>query len=76
MVFVWRNKNERRKDKIEKSWQDQKYILLDSGCGSVGWVVASDTFVSRFESSHWQMLLTINCIEKTKIKETEAGNGP
>ena len=52
---------------------------LGSGCDSVARVVASDTRDPRFESSHWQMLFTLNCIktrvEKTKIKEKEAGIG-
>ena len=51
-----------------------------SGCGAVGRAVASDTRGPQFESSHWQnsliYLFTVNCIEKTKIKKKEAGNGP
>ena len=45
-----------------------------SGCGSVGRAVASDARGLRFESSHRQTfisdiyLLTVNYIEKTKIK--------
>ena len=54
-------------------------------CGSVGRAVASDTRCPRFESSHRQKfiynehLFIVNCqlcIEKTKIKKKEAGNGP
>ena len=41
---------------------------------SVGRVVASDTRDPRFESNHWQIIFTINCIQKTKIKE--ASNCP
>ena len=41
-----------------------------SGCDSVGRAVASNTRGPRFESNHQQMLylilLTVNCIEKTK----------
>ena len=33
---------------------------LGSGCGSVGRAVASDTRDPRFESSHQQILFTIN----------------
>ena len=50
-----------------------------SGCGSVGRAVASNTRGPRFESSHWQKfiyiehLFTVNCIEKTKIKEKRPG---
>ena len=52
-----------------------------SGCGSVGRAVASNTRGPKFESSHWHsfmqnILFTFNCIENTKIKEKEAGNGP
>ena len=50
-----------------------------SGCGAVGRAVASDTRGPRFESSHRRNFIhvfTINCIEKTKIKKKEAGNGP
>ena len=36
---------------------------------SVGRVVASDTRDPRFESNHWQIIFTINCIQKTKIKD-------
>ena len=52
---------------------------VGSGCGSVGRAVASDARGPQFESSHRQNIihvLTINCIENTKIKEKEAGNGP
>ena len=52
---------------------------MGSGCGSVGRAVASDTRGLRFESSNQQTfnhIIIINCIEKTKIKKTEAGNGP
>ena len=50
-----------------------------SDCGSVGWAVASETRGPWFESSHHQnlcWLFTVNCIEKTIIKEKEAGNCP
>ena len=44
-----------------------------SDCGSVGRAVASQSRGRQFESSHWQKYiyrtLTINCIEKTKIRE-------
>ena len=51
-----------------------------SGCGSVVGTVASNTRGPRFDSSHWQNfyfehLHSANCIEKTKIKQKEAGNG-
>ena len=54
-------------------------IFMRSGFGSVGRVVASDNRGPRFKSSHRRNcihILTINCIEKTKIKKKEAGNGP
>ena len=47
-----------------------------NGCGSVGREVASDSRGPRFESSHRQTLFylyTVNCIEKTKIKEKRPG---
>ena len=54
--------------------------LRGSGCGSVGRAVASDTRDPRFESRHRQTfikhLFTVSCVEKTKIKKKEAGNGP
>ena len=49
-----------------------KKSFLDSGCASVGRVVASDTRGPRFKSGHQQTLhylYTVNCIEKTKIKK-------
>ena len=48
-------------------------------CGSVGRAVASDTRSAvRIQSSakFIEHLFAVNCIEKTKIKKTEAGNGP
>ena len=43
---------------------------VDSGYGSVGRAVTSDSWGPRFESSHWQKIVMITyCIEKTKIKE-------
>ena len=57
-----------------------KLVKQGSGCGAVGRAVASYTRGPRFESSHRQKfiehLFTVNCIEKTKIKKKEAGNGP
>ena len=55
-----------------------------SGCGSLGRAVTFDTIGPWFDSSHWQNfiehlfvnLFIINCIEKTKINEKEAGNSP
>ena len=48
-------------------------------CGSVGRAVASDTRGPRFKFSHRQKfiehLFTVSCVEKTKIKKKEAGNG-
>ena len=53
---------------------------MGSGCGSVGRAVTSKSRGPRFESSHWQKFIehlpTVKCIEKTKIKEKEARNGP
>ena len=43
--------------------------IKGSRCGSVGRVVASDTRDPWFEFNHWQILCTINCIVKMKIKE-------
>ena len=49
-------------------------------CGSVGRAVASDSRGPRFESSHWKKcifnIFTVNCVEKMKNKEKEAGIGP
>ena len=64
--------------------QEEKTLLqnlhfLSSGCCSVGRAVATETRGPRFKSSHLQNLywnlFTIDCIEKTKIKKIEAGNG-
>ena len=53
-----------------------------SGCGSVGRAVASVTRGPWFKSRHRQIFYRtfiydcqLYCIEKTKIKEKEAGNG-
>ena len=46
----------------------QKRSKVGQWFGSVATAVASDTRDPRFESSHQQMLLTINGIEKIKIK--------
>ena len=55
-------------------------MCLGSGCGSVGRAVAFDIRDPRFGSSHQQTfikhLFNVNCVEKTKIKKKEAGNGP
>ena len=42
-------------------------------CGSIGSEVAYDARDLRFESSHRQILFSINCIEKTKIKKLRPG---
>ena len=58
------------------------YEVVGSGCGSVGRAVASDARGLQFESSHRQTfildiyLFTVNCVEKKKMKKTEAGNDP
>ena len=39
------------------------------GCGAIGKVVAPDSIDGQFESSHRQILFTINCIEKTETKK-------
>ena len=52
---------------------------MGSGCGSVGRAIASDSRGPLFVSSHQHDLyraITVNFIEKTKIKRKEAGNGP
>ena len=59
----------------------QDLTILGSDCGSVGSAVASDTRGPQFESSHRRIFFTerlsiANCVEKTKIKKKEAGNGP
>ena len=50
-----------------------KYVL-GSDCGSVGRAVPSDTRNLRFESCHQQTfikhLFTVNCVEKTKGRES------
>ena len=43
-----------------------------SGYGSGGTVVASDIKDPWFESSHWQILFSIDSIEKTKKRPGKA----
>ena len=45
---------------------------MGSGYGSVGSVVASDIKDPWFESSHWQILFSIDSIEKTKKRPGKA----
>ena len=45
-------------------WHWAVVVALGSGCGTVGRAVASDTRDPRFESSHWQILFTINSSQK------------
>ena len=45
------------------------FPYMGIGCGAVGWAFATDTRDLRFKSSHWQILFTFNCIEKTNIKK-------
>ena len=47
--------------------------LLVNGCVSVGLVVVSYTRGQWFESSHRRICITVNCIEKTKIKKKRPG---
>ena len=56
-----------------------KFLKLGSGCGSVGWAVASNSRGPSFESSHCQkFILNIYCqmYWKDENKEKEAWNGP
>ena len=39
-------------------------------------MVITDSRDPRFESSNQQILFATNCIEKTKMRGKEAGNGP
>ena len=50
--------------------------VVGSGCGSTGRAVDSRTRDPRFETSDWQILFTINCIENTNVKQKEAVNNP
>ena len=61
--------------------QDIKNIWAsESGCGSVGKAVASDTRGLPFKSNHQQKFINIEHLFsvywKDGIKEKEAGNGP
>ena len=47
-------------------------LIKGCGCGTVGRVVTSNTKDHWFESSHRQILFTLNCITMIKIKEKEA----
>ena len=55
--------------------QKKEQYDFGSGSGAVGRVVTSNTKDLRFESSHQQILIAINCIKKTKIKIKDTGNG-
>ena len=79
----------RRVEKVEKLKSDilqylarlivAKLRILSGPVIVDGRAVASDTRGPRFESSDRQYFIhvfCINCIEKTKIKIQEAGNGP
>ena len=35
-----------------------KDLILGSGCGTIGWAVASDTRDARFESQHLQKFIS------------------
>ena len=52
-------------------------VSVESGCGSIGRVVAFDTRGLRFDSSHRQNFIEqssiINCIEKTKLNKKRPG---
>ena len=64
---------------IKQMWAQREERAEGSGCGSVGWAVASTSRGPQFESSHWHNLygtFTVSCIEKTKRKKKEAENGP
>ena len=66
--------------KISFTCEETRKNVWGSDCGgSVGRAVAANTRDLLFKSSHWQTfiehLLTVNCVEKTKIKQKEAGNG-
>ena len=57
----------------------KKYVVQVSGCGSFVRVVASNSRGQQSESTHQENLcykFAVNCIEKPKIQEKEAGNGP
>ena len=56
-------------------------MLMGSGCGAVGRVVASNTRGPEFESSHRQPLLNIYllltvCRKDENKEKKEAANGP
>ena len=48
---------------IVRKFEPYKHNVEGCGCGSVGRAVASNTKDLQFESSHWPILCTINCIE-------------
>ena len=49
---------------------------MGSGCGSVGWAVASDTKDPQFESHHQQNFIYQMFKRKDKNKENQARIGP
>ena len=51
------------------------YKVKGSGCGPAGTVVTSDTRDPQFESSHWQILFSINCIETVMKRQNEEQRG-
>ena len=44
-------------------------VRLDSDCGVVGIAVTSEARDQQFESNHWQILFTVNIIEKARNKK-------
>ena len=71
----------RIRDRPRGTWRTctKNRLRMDSGCGSVGRAVTSNSRGPQFESSHWQkIILNIDCqlYWKDENKEKEAGNGP
>ena len=66
----------------QSSWIETKQIKqeISSGFGSVDRAVASNTRGPRIQIQSLvkfiEHLFTVNCVEKTKIKNKEAVNGP
>ena len=72
-----------RGDEEQNNWTSQENFLFNevspskgSGCGSVGWAVASDTRDPRFKSRHQQSFIFQLYIRKDENIKKEARNGP
>ena len=64
-MFFEKTENKRKRGQGWPIFEILTYFVVQgSGCDSVGMAVACSTKEMHFKSSQWQILFTINCIEK------------